>query len=129
MTFPLPHESAVSNTTVSNVDVLLVEDDAGLREATQELIEMFGHSAVAVGSVQEARALLASQRFRTLVTDVRLGDESGVSLAREAGERHPSLFIIVMSGKELPDDGPTLPSTAVFLRKPYELGEFAALLA
>lgn len=128
MTSPFPHESAVSNTTVSDADVLLVEDDAGLREATQELIEMFGHSAVAVGSVQEARAQLASQSFRTLVTDVRLGDESGVDLAREASERHPSLGIIVMSGKELPDDGPGLPSTAVFLRKPYELNEFADLL-
>jgi CheY-like chemotaxis protein len=109
--------------------ILLVEDDPELREATLELIELFGHSAMAVGSAQEARQLLATRTFRVLVSDVRLSGESGVELACHARRQHPNIALLLLSGNDLPDDGPTLPADTEFLRKPYEFDEFEELLS
>jgi two-component system, response regulator FlrC len=108
--------------------ILLVEDDLELREATLELIELFGHSAVSVETVPEARQLLASRSFRLLVSDVRLNGDSGVALACFARQQQPNIALLLLSGDDLPEDGPQLPSDAAFLRKPYEFDEFEDLL-
>jgi DNA-binding NtrC family response regulator len=109
--------------------ILLVEDDPELREATLELIELFGHSAMSVGTAEEARQLLAKHSVRLLVSDVRLSGESGVELACHARRQHPDISLLLLSGNDLPEDGPKLPADAEFLRKPYEFDEFEDLLS
>ncbi len=75
--------------------ILLVEDDAVLREGLQELFTREGWQVVAAGSLREAREKL-SPAIQAIVMDVGLPDGDGVSLCREwraAGETRPVLFL------------------------------------
>ena len=75
--------------------ILLVEDDAVLREGLTELFARDGYEVVPAGSLREAREKL-TDAVRAVVMDVGLPDGDGVSLCRdwrEAGETRPVLFL------------------------------------
>ena len=75
--------------------LLLVEDDAVLREGLTELFSREGYRVITTGSVREARERL-TDAVQMMVMDVGLPDGDGVSLCREwraAGENRPVLFL------------------------------------
>ena len=75
--------------------ILLVEDDAVLREGLTELFSRDGYEVIPAGSLREARERL-SGAVEAIVMDVGLPDGDGVSLCREwreAGETRPVLFL------------------------------------
>jgi DNA-binding response OmpR family regulator len=75
--------------------LLLVEDDAVLRDGLTELFTREGYRVVPAASVREARKLL-DDTVQAVVMDVGLPDGDGVSLCREwrsAGETRPVLFL------------------------------------
>ena len=75
--------------------ILLVEDDAALREGLTELFIRDGYEVIAAGSLREARERL-SDAVQAIVMDVGLPDGDGVNKCREwraAGETRPVLFL------------------------------------
>ena len=75
--------------------LLLVEDDAVLREGLRELFIREGYQVVEAGSVREARARL-DDAVQAVVMDVGLPDGDGVALCREwraMGDTRPILFL------------------------------------
>ena len=75
--------------------LLLVEDDAVLREGLAELFIREGYRVVEAGSVREARARL-DEAVQAVVMDVGLPDGDGVALCREwraMGDTRPILFL------------------------------------
>lgn len=75
--------------------ILLVEDDAILREGLTELLSREGYRVIPAGSVREAREKLDAN-VNAVVMDVGLPDGDGVSLCREwreSGETRPVLFL------------------------------------
>ncbi len=75
--------------------ILLVEDDAVLREGLKELFTREGWHVIPAGSLREAREKLSAE-VQAIVMDVGLPDGDGVSLCREwraAGETRPVLFL------------------------------------
>ena len=75
--------------------LLLVEDDAVLREGLAELFSRDGYQVIPAGSLKEARERL-TDAVQAVVMDVGLPDGDGVSLCREwrdAGETRPVLFL------------------------------------
>ena len=77
---------------VANVrrSVLIVEDDPAQRAMLVELISLWGYRTVAVGSAEEAEALLEQAGALDIaVVDVFLPGESGVQLITRLRERFP----------------------------------------
>ena len=75
--------------------ILLVEDDAVLREGLTELFARDGYTVITAGSLREAREKL-TDAVQAVVMDVGLPDGDGVSLCREwraEGETRPVLFL------------------------------------
>jgi CheY-like chemotaxis protein len=107
--------------------VLLVEDQADLRETTQHLVQMLGAYTVAAGSAEEAEPLLRAERFHLLLTDVSLPGRSGVELARVARTLQPQMRIAFATGH---GDGVAFPEElgAAVLAKPYAIEQLQALL-
>ncbi|PXW25034.1 PAS domain S-box protein [Paraburkholderia caballeronis] len=122
---PLP--ASDPSATPPALRVLVVEDDRTSRESVCELLVMLGHQAAGAANATEAEALLASQTFDVLMTDVNLPGLSGIELARQATVQYPHLFVLFASG-----DNVALPEPAGFrwraLRKPYASAELAAIL-
>ena len=75
--------------------ILLVEDDATLREGLTELFTRDGYQVITAGSVREAKEKLTGE-IQGMVMDVGLPDGDGVNQCREwraAGETRPVLFL------------------------------------
>ena len=75
--------------------ILLVEDDAVLREGLTELFTRDGYRVITAGSLREARERLDGE-VQAIVMDVGLPDGDGVNQCREwraAGETRPVLFL------------------------------------
>ena len=75
--------------------LLLVEDDAVLRDGLTELFTRAGYGVIQAGSAREARTKL-EDAVQGIVLDVGLPDGDGVSLCREwraRGDTRPILFL------------------------------------
>ncbi|MER2565283.1 MAG: ATP-binding protein [Myxococcaceae bacterium] len=79
--------------------VLLVEDDASVREVAQRLLSGAGYQVHAAAGVTEAQALVGTLgRVDLLLTDVVMPDGSGRELADGLRERLAGLRVLFMSG-------------------------------
>ena len=63
--------------------VLIVEDEAGLREGLAGAVQTLGHRAMAAAGLGEARRLLQSESVDCVLLDIRLRDGDGLDLLRE----------------------------------------------
>ncbi len=116
--------------------VLLVDDEALVREITTEGLEAAGCAVLSVGSAVEAIEFLDSgQPVDLLITDLSMPGMDGIALIREAQRRRPGLRAILLTGfatdaAELAIGG-TIRGTFSLLRKPIEpsvLAERAAVM-
>jgi CheY-like chemotaxis protein len=110
--------------------VLLVDDEALVREITTEGLEAAGYAVLSVGSAAEAIEFLDSgQPVDLLVTDLSMPGMDGIALIREAQRRRPGLRAILLTGfatdaAELAVGG-AIRGTFSLLRKPIEPGALA----
>jgi signal transduction histidine kinase/DNA-binding response OmpR family regulator len=89
--------------------VLVVEDDATLRDNIALLLQGDAVEITTVGTVAEALREIDSQRFDCLVTDLELPDASGFDLLEKISEGGQHLFlpVIVYTGRALTRDEDT----------------------
>uniref|UniRef100_UPI001A95AD9F response regulator n=1 Tax=Arenibaculum pallidiluteum TaxID=2812559 RepID=UPI001A95AD9F len=102
--------------------VLLVEDDELIRMATAEMLTDLGHVVQEAGSSSQATAILQQQPIDLLMTDIGLGDGSGVDLAAASRRGNPALRIVFVSGYDLQREATAdnALAGAVLLRKPFD---------
>jgi two-component system response regulator FlrC len=84
--------------------ILVVEDDAGLREALIDTLEMSGIECVAANSAEQAMLLLKKEQFSLVVSDVQMGGMSGLDLLRSIKLNHPDLPVLMMTAYATIDD-------------------------
>jgi CheY-like chemotaxis protein len=102
--------------------VLLVEDDAFIRELAAELIQEFGHHTHSASDMDEALLFLRSgQHVDALVADIRLKTAplGGLELARQAIRLRPQLRVLYTTGSSINKFSDLFVDGAHFLRKPY----------
>ena len=110
--------------------LLVVEDEAFLREVIAESLQETGHEVVAVGDGSAGLAVLESDAaFDVLVSDIRLPGISGYELAAAGKALRPELKVILMTGY-----APSLPpelQSAVYrvLQKPFRIDCLASVVA
>jgi signal transduction histidine kinase/CheY-like chemotaxis protein len=91
---------SASDTLPTDLRVLLVEDDAEVREVVRSFLQSMGCRVTALASGEQALALVpGAQAFELLLSDVALGaGMRGTELARQAQTRWPGLAVVLMSG-------------------------------
>lgn len=107
--------------------ILVVEDEADLRQAIGEALSDAGFEVTATRTGDEAAILFADRdRFDLLLTDIHIpGVLDGLDLAELAREVHPGLPVIIVSGV-VEDRGKAdrqmhgLGEPWVFLPKPFD---------
>ena len=111
-----------------NLPILVVEDDASLREAIGDTLELAGRPYVAVDGGEAALKALGEQAFSIVVSDVRMMPMDGITLLKEVRQRLPHLPVVLMTAyAEVDKAVDAMRSGACdFLLKPFEP---AALLA
>jgi len=86
--------------------VLVVEDDAALRESVASLLGRSDVEISTAGSVSDALALLRDRTFDCVVTDLTLPDQSGYDLLETMATQAPYSVppVIVYTGRALTSD-------------------------
>lgn len=81
--------------------ILVVEDETEIRDLIVLHLKRDGHAVDAVGSVEEAQALLVSQTYSLVVLDWMLPGASGVDLAKQirAKSDRDDLAILMVTAK------------------------------
>jgi two-component system C4-dicarboxylate transport response regulator DctD len=80
------------------VQAILIEDEAALRLATSQTLELGGFSVQACASAEEAMTLLRANYAGVVVTDVRLPGRSGLELLTHIAALDAELPVIVVTG-------------------------------
>jgi DNA-binding response OmpR family regulator len=80
--------------------IILVDDDAAMRDFVRKALENDGHTVLVAQDGQEAleRIKTAPAGFDLLVTDVQMPGLDGIALTREAVAVAPHLRVVLMSG-------------------------------
>ncbi|MCK6451369.1 MAG: PAS domain S-box protein [Alphaproteobacteria bacterium] len=112
--------------------ILLVEDDARVRQVTVRRLKELGYRVVAVEGARAALdALERGEAVDLLFTDIIMpGGMTGIELAREVRSRLPAIKILFTSGYAEPQtvESGMLTANARWLAKPYSTRDLAAKL-
>src|SRR5829696_9180511 len=80
--------------------VLVVDDDASIRETLELHFRGAGHEVVTAASAEEALARLATADPMLVVTDVRMGGMDGIALLELMRARRPDVDVVVITAFE-----------------------------
>ena len=79
------------------LNILVVEDDAALRDAVCFTLEMAHHAVTGVDGGPAALAELERQAFNLVITDLRMQPMDGLQLLHEIRARLPQLPVLLMT--------------------------------
>ena len=82
---------------IEQINILVVEDDAALRDAVCLTLEMGGHRVTGVDGGPAALAELGRQAFNLVVSDLRMQPMDGLQLLGEIRSRLPQLPVLLMT--------------------------------
>jgi CheY-like chemotaxis protein len=112
--------------------ILIVEDDALLRNCVVTQAQSLGYRTLAAGNASEALAIIDSgEKIDLLFTDVVMpGTVNGRQLAIEALNRRPSLKVLYTSGyaKDAMTHDGRLDADVLLLAKPYRKVDLARMI-
>lgn len=80
------------------MQVLIIDDEASIRNSMSEYFEDFGIEVTAVGSAEAALEIIREQSFEVAVVDIRLPGIDGDALILKAHEIVPALRYIIHTG-------------------------------
>ena len=81
-----------------NVNVMVVDDDAGIRKSIARFLEGEGCVVTQVSNGREALEALDTAHYDLVISDIVMPEMDGVELLREMRQRHPTVQTIVMTG-------------------------------
>ena len=118
---------------VDPMNVLLVEDDPAVRDATCVVLKSLGHTVTAAPEVATGLAKVRAnvERFDVVLTDAVMPGQSGLEFAEILRIERPDLPVILMSGyaeETINYDQSKMPGM-VFIEKPFTAPTIARALA
>ena len=115
-----------------NSSVLVVEDDQVLRDALCASLEVSGYQTIPADCGESALNLLNGESLPDMVvTDIQMGNVSGIDLLKNLRRRSTSLPVILMTAYgEVSDAVEAMRLGACdYLQKPFEAGKLTNLIA
>lgn len=107
--------------------ILCVDDEPAAVALKKMILERAGHAVTTCGSADQAVALLMRNSYDAVVTDWKLGEESGrkILLAAKSGDAVP---VVVVSGYCTEALRAAEPQADMYLEKPVDPNELVAIV-
>ncbi len=111
--------------------ILIVEDDADLREALCDTVELAGYQAIGAGDGDAALKVLHQQPIGLVVSDVQMQPMDGHTLLREIKAAHPHIPVLLMTAYGVIDKAVEAMRAGAchYLTKPFEPDRLLAEVA
>jgi len=79
-------------------EILLVEDNDSIRQTMAAILEEQNYNVKAAASLDEALALVDKEYFNLVISDLSLGDASGLSLVEPVRKKDASTIFLLVTG-------------------------------
>ena len=111
--------------------ILIVEDEASLREITAERLSEHGYRVTQADTGETACSLLAEFAFDVVITDLRLPGMDGMAVIEKARELYSEIVAVVVTGYgTVPDAVAAIKRGASdFVTKPFQFDHLLHILA
>jgi DNA-binding NtrC family response regulator len=102
--------------------VLIIDDEAEIRESLRTLLEIEGYEVDAAASGEEGLARIGERAFDLILLDLALPDRNGLDLLAEVREQNASLAVIMITAYGTVENAVrAMQSGAVnFIQKPWD---------
>ncbi len=80
------------------MNVLIVDDEPGLRNGLAKLLALQGYATLEAASAAEVRKLLRTNEIHLILLDLRLGEQDGLALLKEVKAEEPAIPVIIITG-------------------------------
>lgn len=108
--------------------LLVIDDDAHLRESLAEVLELDGFDCSQAGTAQSGLEGAAKIKPDIVIMDIQLPDSSGFQICQELRKRSKTTILIMMTGRFLSSDekkqGFELGADD-YLTKPFDIAELS----
>ncbi len=81
------------------ISILIIDDDEQIRNLLKELLSG-RFDCVDVGSAEEALSVLGAMRFNLVISDIQMGELSGLDLVPRIRELAPETVVVMISGHQ-----------------------------
>lgn len=78
--------------------LLVVDDDASVRQIVAELLTEEGYAPLTAASADEALALMRTEPLPLVISDVKMPDKDGLTFLRELRAEFPDCAVLMMTG-------------------------------
>jgi len=82
--------------------ILVIDDEIGIREVVKEALSKEGHEVTTVPSAEQAYAILLKQPFDLVLSDINIGESSGIDVLKKIRELQKEIPVIIYSGSITP---------------------------
>ncbi|BFT31109.1 sigma-54 dependent transcriptional regulator [Alteromonas sp. D210916BOD_24] len=89
---------------MSKTTILIVEDDAGLREALLDTLLLGDYDVLDADSAESALMMLSSNKVDLVVSDIQMGEMSGLTLLKSIKAKFPTMPVLLMTAYATIDD-------------------------
>src|SRR5690349_10350364 len=115
---------------MSKSQVLVVDDEAHIRELLTMTLARMGLDSHCAASTTEALALLGSQKYDLCLTDMRLPDGDGLAVLDYVSRNHPAMPVAVITAYGSAENAVAALKAGAFdyLAKPVSLNQLRALV-
>lgn len=83
---------------IPNIRILAVDDEPAIRRSIAVVLKAEGYQVTEAGSVAEALKTLAENSYQVVLTDLRLGDGTGLEIIRKIKSDYPKTDSILLTG-------------------------------
>ncbi len=103
--------------------LLVVEDDASVRNTITTFLELEGYAVDAVSSTREALVRLNTGEYPIVISDIYIDDRTGLDVLDAARRRNPDCSVILMTARGTMETVMAATRGGVFdyIAKPFEL--------
>jgi NtrC-family two-component system response regulator AlgB len=113
------------------MDILIVDDEKIIRDATSLLVEKAGHYAETASNSAVALESLKESSFDLVLLDMNLGDENGMDVLERILQRHPNQPVVMFTAASTIETAVEAMRRGAldYLQKPFNVQHFNIVLA
>ena len=82
---------------MAKTTILIVEDDAGLREALYDTLLLGDYDVVDADCAESALMVLSGRKIDLVVSDIQMGEMSGLALLKSIKAKYPQMPVLLMT--------------------------------
>src|SRR4051812_19845844 len=96
-TAAFPRRTTRDTGNTAPASVLIIDDEAAIRESLQTLLEMEDYLVTQAETAEQGLVLLAANTYDMVLLDISLPDRNGLDVLEEIRERDAALPIIMIT--------------------------------